>query len=315
MSQDYTAVIRTLGKAGDKYQATLDSLCSQTIAPTEIIVYLAEGYDAPVETCGKERIVCVRKGMVAQRALDYREAVTNYLLFLDDDVFLPPDAVEKLFEELDEAHADVVAPCVFANHKASLRHKMAAAITFREIPLLFSSKWGFKVLPSAGFAYNNKPKQRFLKSDTNAGPCFLCRKEDFLKIKFKEDLWLDEESYSLPDDQVMFYKMTLAGLRQITSYDSGIVHLDAGSSVSDSSQRIYKIIQSEYRNKLIFWYKYIYKSRKHIARLPAVLAIGYAYAIQGLKFAMLSLLGNSQKWNAYKSGVSSAIDYIRKNGK
>lgn len=315
MKKEYTAVIRTLGKAGDKYQATLDSLCSQTIQPANIIVYLAEGYDFPVETCGREKIVRVRKGMVAQRALPYDEVTTDYMLFLDDDVFLPPDAVDRLFDELDEANADVVAPCVFANHKASLKHKIAAMLTFREIPLLNSRKWGYRVLPSAGFAFNNNPKGRFLLSETNAGPCFLCSKKDFANIRFEDDLWLDEASYAFPEDQVMFYKMSLAGLRQITSYDSGIIHLDAGSSVSDSSQRIYKIIQSEYRNKLIFWYKYIYQSRKHIARRIAVLAIGYAYAIQGIKFAMLSILGNSQKWNAYKSGVSSAIDYIRKNGK
>ena len=28
---EYTAIIRTLGKAGDKYQATLDSLALQTL--------------------------------------------------------------------------------------------------------------------------------------------------------------------------------------------------------------------------------------------------------------------------------------------
>ena len=38
----YTAVIRTLGKAGVKYQTLLDSLCAQTIQPEAIIVYLAE---------------------------------------------------------------------------------------------------------------------------------------------------------------------------------------------------------------------------------------------------------------------------------
>ena len=97
---EYTAVIRTLGKAGEKYQTLLDSLVSQTIPPKEIIVYIAEGYQFPKETCGKEKYVCVPKGMVAQRALRYDEVHTDYLLMLDDDVYLPGDAVERLFREM-----------------------------------------------------------------------------------------------------------------------------------------------------------------------------------------------------------------------
>ena len=55
----YTAVIRTLGTAGDKYQQLLNSLASQTVKPEEIIVYIAEGYPLPKETIGIERYVYV----------------------------------------------------------------------------------------------------------------------------------------------------------------------------------------------------------------------------------------------------------------
>ena len=41
---EYTAVIRTLGKAGEKYRCLLDSLVNQTIKPSRILVYIAEGY-------------------------------------------------------------------------------------------------------------------------------------------------------------------------------------------------------------------------------------------------------------------------------
>ena len=51
----YTAVIRTLGKAGKKYQTLLDSLDKQTIPPVQILVYIAEGYTIPKETIGKIR--------------------------------------------------------------------------------------------------------------------------------------------------------------------------------------------------------------------------------------------------------------------
>ena len=59
----YTAVIRTLGKAGEKYQQLLDSLAHQTIKPAAILVYIAEGYPIPKETIGVEQYVYVKKGM------------------------------------------------------------------------------------------------------------------------------------------------------------------------------------------------------------------------------------------------------------
>lgn len=56
-SINYTAVIRTLGIAGDKYQTLLDSLNKQTIQPSKILVYIAEGYSIPKETIGKEQYI------------------------------------------------------------------------------------------------------------------------------------------------------------------------------------------------------------------------------------------------------------------
>lgn len=84
--QGYCAAIRTLGKAGDKYQTLLDSLKNQTIPPKKIIVYLAEGYDKPKETIGSEEVVYVKKGMVVQRALQYSEVDTEWMLLPDDSV-------------------------------------------------------------------------------------------------------------------------------------------------------------------------------------------------------------------------------------
>ena len=58
---NYSAVIRTLGVAGEKYQILLDSLVAQTVKPNQIIVYIAEGYPIPKETVGIERYVYVKK--------------------------------------------------------------------------------------------------------------------------------------------------------------------------------------------------------------------------------------------------------------
>lgn len=271
---NYTVVIRTLGTAGEKYQRELDSLCAQTVPPKKILVYIAEGYPIPKETCGREHYIYVKKGMVRQRALCYDEVMTDYILFLDDDVYLPSDGVEKLIKAMIRHNVDVISPNTFDNHKmgkAALLHNM---IIGKMMPFR-SETWAYKVLLSGGFSFNINPTKEFYLSESNAGPCFLCRKQDFLKIRFQEDLWLDETPYSLPEDQVMFYKMYLAGLRIGTLFNSGIVHLDAGTSVSSDSERTNKILYSEVRNQTIFWYKYIWPYTKGFKRVLARAAIKY----------------------------------------
>lgn len=110
---EYVAVIRTLGTAGEKYQTLLNSLDQQTIQPSKILVYIAEGYRIPKETIGKEQYIYVKKGMVSQRALPYNEVDTEFILFLDDDLFLPNDFVEKMFSFLERNNADVISPDIY----------------------------------------------------------------------------------------------------------------------------------------------------------------------------------------------------------
>ena len=131
---EYTAVIRTLGTAGAKYQQLLDSLQAQSVVPKAIVVYIAEGYPLPKETIGTERYVYVKKGMVAQRALPYDEVQTEWMLFLDDDLYLPPNFVEKLYGQLIENNADVISPDVFPNDKRPFSGKVMMAISGRMLP-------------------------------------------------------------------------------------------------------------------------------------------------------------------------------------
>lgn len=308
---DYTVVIRTLGTAGDYYQRTLDSLLEQSIKPQAVIIYIAGGYPIPKETIGIERYVYVKKGMVAQRALDYNEVNTQFILFLDDDVNLPSNGVETLYNELNEMQGDVISPCVFYNHKASIKSKIIRTLTGKEVCRLYNDKWAYKVLRTGGFSYNNKPVKPVYESTTNAGPCFFCKKEDFLKIHFEEELWLDDAPYALPEDQVMYYKMHLLGLKVLTSFDSGIIHLDAGSATVNTPDRIARLVYSEYRNKLIFWYRFIFCPEESLLkRIWAVVCLCYTIGIQTVKYTIKLLLGNVNLGNAFFRGVKDAVFYL-----
>lgn len=300
---EYTAVIRTLGTAGEKYQQLLNSLQQQSIQPKDIIVYIAEGYPLPKETIGKERYVYVKKGMVAQRALRYDEVQTEYILFLDDDLYLPTNAVELLYDELKEYNGNVISPDVFPNSRRPLVPELLMLLSGRMRVRRGDEKWGYMVMRNAGYSYNKNPKG-VLQSQTNAGPCFFCKKKDFLKIEFQEELWLDKQKYPLGEDQVMFYKMHKKGLRVLTSYDSGILHLDAGSS-RISEEREKRIIFSDFRFKTIFWHRFIYSCEaSFLLKIWDIMCIGYA-----LSFALLISLIKGQ-FDVFKLKIDAISDGI-----
>lgn len=303
----YTAVIRTLGTAGDKYQQLLNSLARQTVKPEEIIVYIAEGYPLPKETIGIERYVYVKKGMVAQRALRYDEVKTEYILFLDDDVYLPPNAVEILYKELIENNGDVISPDVFPNDKRPLKAEIMMTISGRMRARRGDDKWGYKVMRTAGYSYNKNPQNPVYQSQTNAGPCFFCKKDDFLKIHFEDELWLDEQRYPLGEDQVMYYKMHLKGLKVLTSFDSGIVHLDAGSArISEEAEK--RIIFGDFRFKTIFWHRFIYNCEKSILlKIWGIICISYAF----LFALIISLIkGQFDVFKLKKDAIAEGITFI-----
>lgn len=260
--EKYTAVIRTLGLAGEKFQQLLNSLANQTIKPTSIIIYIAEGYDIPKETIGFEQYVYVKKGMVAQRALPYDEVKTEYMLCLDDDLTFPPNTVENMFKLLKEHDADVISPDIFPNAQRSFKSELMMTISGRMRARRFDDKWGYKVMRTGGYSYNKHPCRDVYVSQTNAGACFLCRKEDFLKIRFEDELWLDNLEYAIGDDQIMFYKMYCIGLKQLTWYNHQFVHLDAGSNMTleKEQMRLYGDIYF----KIIFWFRFIRANSKNI---------------------------------------------------
>jgi hypothetical protein len=133
-----------------------------------------------------------------------------------------------------------------------------------------------------------------------------------LNAQFEEELWLDEAPYALPEDQVMYYKMHLCGLRVLTSFDSGVVHLDAGSTTANSEDRLANLIYSEYRNKLIFWYKFIYGYEKSLVKkVWAIVCLLYSYGVQMIKYSLHYLFGKKNIANAFFSGISDATKYIQ----
>jgi len=305
----YCAVIRTLGTAGDKYQILLDSLIHQTHPPKHIFVYLAEGYEIPKETVGIEEIIRVKKGMVAQRALQYDEVDTEWILFLDDDISIVSDGVERMFIDTITNQADVCAFDGFPRQDISVKQRIAMALLLSSIPWPGKSKYGYRVNWIGTDMYNPCSKKDIAWSTTNSGNGFICRKKDFLKIHFDEDVWLDQAPYAIPEDKVMFYKMHLMGLKILTHYNSGFTHLDAGSSVT-GNDKVARIEYSMSRNNKIFYELYVYPNISKFHKPIAYILYKVHRFNMSVYHLCLSFLGEDYK-KERNDGYNDAKEYIK----
>ena len=110
-SMTYSVAIRTLGTNADVLLSELESLAHQTVLPEKVIIYIARGYKQQESQIGMEEYVWVKKGMVAQRALEYREINSDVILMLDDDVELAPDSAEKMLNAMEEKEAGNLHEC------------------------------------------------------------------------------------------------------------------------------------------------------------------------------------------------------------
>ncbi len=293
----YSVAIRTLGKAGDKYLTTLQSVAAQTIPPTNINIYIPFGYEFPKESIGKEKYCRCEKGMIAQRALRYEEIKDEWILFLDDDMFLPRDFMQKAYDFIKNHDVDAISANVFPNHEASTIKKIVAA--FNSVLPMNSSYWGFKVTRCGRYKYNNKPPYDFMHSQTGSGNCILCKKEIFLSIHYEDEKWMDKFGYALGDDQLMNYKIFLRGGKEYVWYNSGVKHLDAGSKNRrfDSTH-----IRKTTACLFLVWHRSIFNlqsnvfSEKSIAVVSLVISLlikflfNFIYVFKGIYLAPIAII-------------------------
>ena len=249
----YSVAIRTLGTSGDKFIAELESIKRQTIQPEKVIVYIAEGYERPPYTIGKEEYVWVKKGMMRQRVLRYDEIDTPLILLLDDDVRLDDDCVEMMMKGLEDNNLDCIAAETFRNYKMSLKGKLYAAVTNLVFPH-WSKIWGVKVHSNGSFSYNNVINKDVYLTQSAAGPAALWRKQAFLEMHYEDELWLDDLRFAFGEDILMFNKLYKNGYRLGTHYTCGVKHLN-GQSSSGAFKRNLLRFHTRSMAYFLIWYR------------------------------------------------------------
>ena len=253
----YSIAIRTLGMGGEKFRKELESIKKQTIQPEKVIVYIAEGYPRPEFQIGKEEYVWVKKGMVAQRALDYDDINSLVLFFLDDDVELAHDSAEKMIGALEQNKLDAVGADVFKNHRMTFAQKFYSVLVNGVRPH-FNKHWAFRISRNGSFTYNNHPKKNLYKSQSCGGPAWIIKKSVYKALKFQDEIWLDDLGFAYGDDQLETYKIYKNGYKLGVLFNSGITNLDAKSESYKYHNNTHKIY---IRTKASFtiWWRSIFK--------------------------------------------------------
>lgn len=257
--RQYSVAIRTLGTNVGVLKRELESLVCQTVQPEKVIIYIAKGYERPSWQVGKEEYVWVKKGMVAQRALEYREIDSEIILMLDDDVELAADSAERMLQAMNEFDADCVAADTFKNQEMSSIQKLKVFMT-NWVYARHDDGWAFKQKRDGAFSFNRRPRKSFCLTETFAGPCWMVRKNVLESVHLEDEVWMDRMGFSYGDDAVESYKLFLNGFKSGVLYDIGVKNLDA-----KTSSGIYHMGEkkSYTRSFGIFamWWRMIYTSR------------------------------------------------------
>lgn len=303
----YSVAIRTLGKAGIAYETLIHCLKSQTIPPEKIVVYLAEGYTPPRKV-DDEVIVFCKKGMAHQRALQYDEIDTEYILLCDDDVYFAEDSVEKLLTALVEENADCISANVFPNQDMRFSMKVLKAVFYGELPS-WNKKFAFRIRKSSNYSYCNHPKE-VMESQSCAGPCMLIKKSVNNKLDYENELWLDNFPYTSGQDQIFAYKLYRYGYKLCIHYAAGVIHLDAQTGhIKDEIQADFNKRKIRY----IEWYRSVYEPSKNNLQKFSALMSYYSYWSWLLGLSVISFIIGRNKFKIKNSikALSEGRKYVQ----
>lgn len=306
----YSVAIRTLGTAGDKFRRELESISMQTVQPEKVIAYIAEGYPRPDFQIGKEIYVPVYKGMVAQRALHYDDIDSDVIFFLDDDVWLAPDAAEKMLRSMEAYKADAVGLDVFRNHELSLKSKLWAALSNLVVPH-HDPQWAFKIRRNGSFSYLTKIEKDFYRSHSCAGPAFMIKKEVYKQLHFDDELWLDKLGYAWNDDTLESYKIHKNGYCLGVLFNTGCLHIDAKTSAYNKKTLIEKI-RLRSKASFLIWHRAIFSSAKKSEKVFASISISIKVLCQLAGHCLYSVIKlNPVIACNYLKGLNEGIKFIK----
>lgn len=310
----YSVIIRTTGNAGQKYQKLLDSISLLDPQPQEVIVVLPEGYVLPEERLGWEVFYFCTKGMVRQRMAGVSVCKTDYALICDDDVSFPSDFVKKLHAPIEKALGVFSAAPLYSFLPEKGAEELICILMGSAVPtILHRSTRYVSVLKSTGYSYNkylDRSSTRYYETQAAPWTCFYADIRAMKQLNLENETWLDAHGYSALDDQTMFYKAWLMGLKTIIVSDAEYEHLDGKTAIHKNRK---PVLYSRSFNRVVFWHRFIY-SQQHGIIGKTLSQIAFLYRIVWLEiWKMSSILRHRMTWGdcmVCRKGFFAAIKYL-----
>ena len=309
----YSVVIRTTGKAGEKYARLLASIEALEPRPQEVIVVLPDGYDLPPERLGWETFHFCPKGMVTQRLFGIRVCRTPYALICDDDVTFAPDFVKKLAGPvLDDSFGLSAGPLLEFFPPKGIQ-TLFWALGAAAVPAHNPNAPYTAMLRSTGYVYNRKidlEHMRIYEAQSAPWTCFFADIEKLRSIRMEDELWLDKLGYSAHDDTVMFYKAWLRGIRTAIVSTAAYQHLDGKTSTRG---RPVQVKRSMGFTRTVLWHRFFYQRASLPGKLWAVLCYSYRTLFQFLVDLVRCCIGKRPltECKAFVEGVGIALKWMK----
>ena len=252
---NYSVIIRTTGKAGEKYRRLLDSIAALEPQPQEVIVVLPEGYALPENRLGWETFYHCPKGMVIQRLHGIAQCKTPYALICDDDIAFGPDFVLKLHEPIATGKYGISAGPLTEFFPDKGLPTIMSVLTGASGPSIFHRDRYNTVWHTTGYSFNrNLEPGKWYETQSGPWTCFYIDVEKLRSIHFEDELWLDKNGYSAHDDTAMFYKAWLRDVKGVVVADAQYQHLDAKTSTSGNMERA---LYATGFNDVVFWHRFL----------------------------------------------------------
>lgn len=306
---DYAIVIRTLGRANEKYKKLLDSINNLNPLPKEVIVVLPKGYDSPTEKLGYEKFVYSEKGMVKQRLYGLYQTKCDYILFCDDDISFDSDYIQKLYKPIKEGKADVTVGPLLEFFPKGIRAIISMLLS-GAMPTIFNKDKYTTILRNSGWSYNRIDLEncnKYYKTQSAAWTNFFIKRDVMLDLDFESELWLDKFGYAALDDQTMFYKLYKMGYKTLVVTDAIYRHEDAKTSTSNLKlENIY----ADGFNHYIFWHRFIYSlDESKVGKLLDKICFYYWYLIN-MFYKFIRNFKNKDIYKTFSKGVKDAKKYV-----
>lgn len=308
----YAIVIRTIGKANEKYLKLLESIKKLNPQPKEVIVVLPEDYNKPKEQLGYEKFVYSKKGMVSQRLYGLNQTDAECILFCDDDISFESDYIQKLYKPIKDGLADAtVGPLLEFFPQKGIRSGISMVLA-GAMPTLFNKDKYTKILRGSGWSYNRidlNNCNEYYETESAAWTNFFIKRDVMMKLEFEKELWLDKFGYAALDDQTMFYKLYKMGYRTLVVTSATYCHEDARTSVQDLKlEHIY----SDGFNHYIFWHRFIYNLDNYRGKILDKICFEYWY-IANVSYKFVRNYKQKDVYKMFRRGVKDAKQYTLTN--